>query len=147
MKEKNNNFVNTEKIFLHQAPLQPNKIISANNISSDEGWGVGHGHRSSKLISFWFSKITLYLCDLLEDIAILMALHIVFQASIIINDDEFCLCCIIWWSGMLSDLLKLLEDRDFVPVCLSQHVRVSLSLHLGPCTSAAGSSHHLLHRE
>lgn len=73
-------------------------------------------------------------------------IHIVSSIAFIINDGEF-LCCIIWWSGLLSDLLKaLIEDRDFVPVCLSQHVRVSLSPHLCPCTSAAGSSPHLLHR-
>ncbi len=36
MKEKTITLL-TLKNILHQAPLQPNKIISANNISSDEG--------------------------------------------------------------------------------------------------------------
>lgn len=99
-------------------------------------WGVGYGHSPSKWISFWFIKITLELYDLFRRYCDFSCIHIVSRLAFIINDGEF-LCCIIWWSGLLSDLLKaLIEDRDFVPVCLSQHVRLlesvspSVSMHI-----------------
>jgi len=83
-----------------------------------------------------------------EDIAILVALHSFLQASVY-NKWRWILPLLYYMMEwyVIRPVKALIEDRDFVPVCLSQHVRVSLSPHLGPCTSAAGSSPHLLHRE